>query len=252
MTPFFRRIRQKLANDNQFLKYSRYAIGEILLVVVGILIALQINNWNENRKLNLKSFDYLKRLQVDLDDVSKDVNWALKQTDRKYNQALVTLEALEARELPPNKVEQFERHLKEYFQFEITIQKTTAYNEMLSSGDLGLIENEWLRTAFSDLSDNREFIMEVNQSNHSAYKNNMELIEKHIRYHIQNKDTDSTKLKVTYNFDAMVNDDIFINQISNQVYTWFDILGMYKRYQLEVNSVKDSVQIEIKKYNKIL
>jgi len=47
MTPFFRRIRYKLANDNQFLKYSRYAIGEIALVVFGILIALQINDWNE-------------------------------------------------------------------------------------------------------------------------------------------------------------------------------------------------------------
>ena len=50
MTPFFRRIRQKLANENQFLKYSRYAIGEIVLVVVGILIALSINNYNEQKK----------------------------------------------------------------------------------------------------------------------------------------------------------------------------------------------------------
>ncbi len=46
MIPFFRRIRRKLADNNQLLKYSRYAIGEIVLVVIGILIALQINNWN--------------------------------------------------------------------------------------------------------------------------------------------------------------------------------------------------------------
>jgi len=50
MLPFFRKIRYRLAQDNQFLKYSRYAIGEIVLVVIGILIALQINNWNEERK----------------------------------------------------------------------------------------------------------------------------------------------------------------------------------------------------------
>ncbi|UCD62505.1 MAG: hypothetical protein JSV59_14015 [Flavobacteriaceae bacterium] len=49
MIGFFRKIRRKLADDNQFFKYSRYAIGEIVLVVVGILIALQINNWNNNR-----------------------------------------------------------------------------------------------------------------------------------------------------------------------------------------------------------
>lgn len=56
MINFFRRIRKKLADDNQFLKYSRYAIGETVLVVFGILIALQINSWNEQRKLK-KRFD---------------------------------------------------------------------------------------------------------------------------------------------------------------------------------------------------
>jgi len=49
MIPFFRRIRKKMADDNKPLKYARYAIGEIVLVVIGILIALYINNWNEDR-----------------------------------------------------------------------------------------------------------------------------------------------------------------------------------------------------------
>jgi hypothetical protein len=49
MIPFFRKIRKTLADDNKPIKYLRYAIGEIILVVIGILIALQINNWNQNR-----------------------------------------------------------------------------------------------------------------------------------------------------------------------------------------------------------
>ena len=49
MIPFFRKIRKTLADDNKPIKYLRYAIGEIVLVVIGILIALSINNWNSNR-----------------------------------------------------------------------------------------------------------------------------------------------------------------------------------------------------------
>ena len=50
MIKFFRRIRQRLLTENKFSKYLLYAIGEIVLVVIGILIALQINNWNELKK----------------------------------------------------------------------------------------------------------------------------------------------------------------------------------------------------------
>ena len=50
MLNFFRRIRRKLSNENKFIQYSRYAIGEIVLVMVGILLALQVNTWNEERK----------------------------------------------------------------------------------------------------------------------------------------------------------------------------------------------------------
>ena len=54
MINFFRNIRRQLANDNKYKKYFRYAFGEILLVVIGILIALQVNNWNERRKQDLQ------------------------------------------------------------------------------------------------------------------------------------------------------------------------------------------------------
>jgi hypothetical protein len=50
MIKFFRKIRQRLLTENKFSKYLIYAIGEIILVVIGILIALSINNWNDYRK----------------------------------------------------------------------------------------------------------------------------------------------------------------------------------------------------------
>ena len=66
MIKFFRHIRQQLLNENKTGKYFKYAIGEIVLVVIGILIALQINNWNEERKKNLKAKGYVEKLINDL------------------------------------------------------------------------------------------------------------------------------------------------------------------------------------------
>jgi hypothetical protein len=63
-------------------KYLKYAIGEIVLVVLGILIALQINNWNEDQKLNIKKQAYYSQL---LDDLSKDLQFA-KTTINKFNE----------------------------------------------------------------------------------------------------------------------------------------------------------------------
>jgi hypothetical protein len=67
MIPFFRKIRKKMADDNKPLKYARYAVGEIVLVVIGILIALSINNWNENRIASKEEIHMLKALKIGLE-----------------------------------------------------------------------------------------------------------------------------------------------------------------------------------------
>ena len=66
MTNFFRKIRKKILSENKFSKYLLYAIGEIVLVVIGILIALQINNWNEDRFMRITVNRYLSSLVNDL------------------------------------------------------------------------------------------------------------------------------------------------------------------------------------------
>jgi len=68
MIKFFRKIRQKLLTENKFSKYLIYAIGEIILVVIGILIALQINNWNENKKQIKKEEKVLQQFKNELNE----------------------------------------------------------------------------------------------------------------------------------------------------------------------------------------
>src|SRR5210317_1752205 len=65
MIKFFRKIRQNLLSEGKTGKYLKYAIGEIVLVVFGILIALQINNWNELQKESVLEKEYLINIKHD-------------------------------------------------------------------------------------------------------------------------------------------------------------------------------------------
>ena len=82
MIPFFRKIRKKLADDNKPIKYLRYAIGEIVLVVIGILIALSINNWNENRKKGIAEQNLYQTLISSLESDLEDANDKISSVDK--------------------------------------------------------------------------------------------------------------------------------------------------------------------------
>ena len=85
MIPIFRKIRKKMADDNRPLKYMRYAIGEIVLVVIGILIALQINNWNEKRKVNIDEQNALLNLKKDFEYNKIIIDSLIKSNLSKLN-----------------------------------------------------------------------------------------------------------------------------------------------------------------------
>ena len=80
MIKFFRKIRQKLLSENKFNKYLIYAIGEIILVVIGILIALQINNWNEKNKNLTTSNETLQILQTELKETKSMLEEVLESS----------------------------------------------------------------------------------------------------------------------------------------------------------------------------
>ncbi len=88
MINFFRRIRKQLADDNKPLRYIRYAVGEIVLVIIGILIALQINNWSEIEKSKSESNRLLIVLKLDLE---KDIQ-NFKSLQTEYNDWLLQIE----------------------------------------------------------------------------------------------------------------------------------------------------------------
>jgi len=81
MIKFFRKIRYNLMSENKTGKYLKYAIGEIFLVMIGILLALQVNNWNEERKRQSIKGAYkralMKDLQKDINQLQRDIDTTL-------------------------------------------------------------------------------------------------------------------------------------------------------------------------------
>lgn len=84
MIKFFRKIRQRMVKENKISKYLLYAIGEIVLVVIGILIALQVNNWNEERLEQKRINQYAKSLIEDLTNDIAMIEVSLFQATKKY------------------------------------------------------------------------------------------------------------------------------------------------------------------------
>ena len=82
-----------MLTENKFSKYLIYAIGEIILVVIGILIALQINNWNENRKASSEEIKILKALEADFKVSKQRIEETIKIQSivMDYSQILINI-----------------------------------------------------------------------------------------------------------------------------------------------------------------
>lgn len=92
MIKFFRRIRYKLMETGKTGKYFKYAIGEIVLVVIGILIALQINNWNEENKTKALELNILKDLHNTLNNDFELLRWGIAGNESAIKSCKIVLQ----------------------------------------------------------------------------------------------------------------------------------------------------------------
>jgi hypothetical protein len=140
MIKFFRKIRQNLLMENKTGKYLKYAIGEILLVVIGILIALSINNWNEKRKDNVLKQTFLLKLKSNLqDDISKFKE--VGETNERYLMHIDSALTIVNNHESYNTAD-LQRHLKFLNRSSRFNTNRIAFDNILSIGKVNIIENE--------------------------------------------------------------------------------------------------------------
>ncbi len=151
MIPFFRKIRWRLAQDNDFLKYARYAIGEIVLVVIGILIALQINNWNEERIEKRQEHALLLGLQETFTNNLEDLNIVLSDTRMAFESSKRIMDLLGKEHSGYNQAE-LDTLLGHMINFTTYDPSTGAIDNIINSGKLNIIRNKELKDNISNWS----------------------------------------------------------------------------------------------------
>ncbi len=150
MISFFRKIRWRLASENEFYKYFRYAIGEILLVVVGILIALYINNWNEEQKTAQREVSYLKNLQTDLQTDQKMIEQVITEQQAYYERSLKLIALV--RNYKPENLSKFDSIYAYQAGGNPTFFPVAGtYRSLVLGGNLDMISQNSLKSSLTNL-----------------------------------------------------------------------------------------------------
>ena len=144
MIKFFRQIRKSLIEKNQMGKYFKYAIGEILLVVIGILIALQINNWNENRKERAQEKELLEQLQSEFQSNLEQLDQKITMRKNMLTSSLKLLDYIDHPETRHN-----DSILKHAGQIVLAPTFDPIVNDIVSSDRIQLLQNKLLKEKLS-------------------------------------------------------------------------------------------------------
>jgi len=151
MIKFFRKIRQNLLMENKTGKYFKYAIGEIVLVVIGILIALGINNWNENRKKETLKNEYTTALINDYKKDTIQLNTRLKTNRDRVEFLTPALDSIDN-----GFYTTIEDYIKILYGARMGIRvsntyNTNSFNLLISSGNIDLFDKK-IRTELMELN----------------------------------------------------------------------------------------------------
>ncbi len=150
MIRLFRTIRQNLLAQNRFTRYLIYAIGEIVLVVIGILIALQINNWNNEKTNRAREIKYLNGLKADFAVDLNKLAAFIEDKERKSSSAWLLLNSL-----PPvttSEMMYLDSLAWNVFRWNTFVPSTKTIDELIGSGNLSFITNDSIKFMLLDVA----------------------------------------------------------------------------------------------------
>ena len=257
MLKFFRRIRRKLADDNKPIKYFRYAIGEIVLVVFGILIALQVNTCNQNRLDSDEEKQLLSAIKIKME-------YNRFQYETGYNRYNAVLNAsTQLLKISTNQLTSINQEEVDYYFHLLSKRflvgnsnKTSIYDEMIGSGQLNLLKSKKLRSELTSLKANLELLASYEDLQTSFVDNHLNpfLNERIDRLSITVKGFKKDTAVYDENFaesysdiqipnrktiDAnLLKDSVFVNLLTELIYHTKALLPVYNRIDKNISIIE--------------
>jgi hypothetical protein len=140
MIKLFRNIRKNLLSEGKTTKYFKYAIGEIILVVIGILIALQINTWNQERILKIEEKKIVKNIHNEYEQNKKLIKTSIKDSETCIH-TLNTLMTLIGKDEESIKASNTDSLFFYAYNFPIFRPSENTISGLIQSGRLNIIQN---------------------------------------------------------------------------------------------------------------
>jgi len=204
MIKFFRKIRKNLLMENKTGKYFKYAIGEIILVVIGILIALSINNWNEIRKEGSEELKILSEIQSNLKQSMKEVKNVLYGNETDLTRYIALLNHVEQKLPYSVALDTAFCRIPSWASPYLTY---TAYESLKSRGSK-LVRNDSLRMQIINMYEN-EMTYLMKDWDKSEWRDSEAIVRPYYAKHFaENLDEVTAKPN---NYDALIKDPEFTN-----------------------------------------
>jgi len=156
-----------MADDNKPMKYLRYAIGEIILVVIGILIALSINNWNEKQKSHQQEMVILKNIIQDLQKDKIGLNKIIERRTSKATSAKTMVSYYEGVEI--KKLTEYYFNWTNVLFWEAHYPRNIAFKELVNSGNTSIIKNANIRKSLLKINASYEELFAVREHMYDDY-----------------------------------------------------------------------------------
>jgi hypothetical protein len=230
-------------SENKTGKYLKYAIGEIVLVMIGILLALQVNTWNESRKAKLRSVEYHARIIEDLNRIVTRSNRLNQTSYDVLNSIQTTIGLLDQGKTPTiAEKETIDYALIWISRFNYQLDELATYEEMQSSGDLNLLYNTDLRDDLVNFHDYMVSVDAIFNRLGATIADNLSMFDEYVRSEVNPK---TLEIINHYNFLEMSRDKEFINKFSRLAVHWRGNAFFTDQISKRAKALSESCQKEL-------